>query len=96
MSSFSISVGITILVFAAVVGVRWYRSPRKSKGLGAIQYMVELPPLVTLVFLIFTFGTVWLFYIKDGIEGAKVAWNFGGPIIGAAAGYWFGRPHRNE
>ncbi|MBU7026044.1 MAG: hypothetical protein HXS48_03805 [Theionarchaea archaeon] len=94
MSSFSISVGLTVLAFAAVVGMRWYRSG--VKGFGAVQYVVELRPFVTLVFLLLTFGTLWLFYIRDGIEGAQVAWNFGGPIIGAAAGYWFGRPQRNE
>jgi len=95
MSSFSISVGLTVLAFASVVGIRWYHYSR-SKGFGAVQYIVEWPGLITLLFLTFTFGTVWLFYIRDGIEGAKVAWNFGGPIIGAAAGYWFGRPPRNE
>lgn len=91
MSSFSLSVGLTVLVFAAVIGLRWYRYSR-DKGFGAIQYVIEAPPLITIVFLVFTFGTLWLFYINDGIEGARVAWNFGGPIIGAAAGYWFGRP----
>lgn len=40
------------------------------------------------------FGTLWLFYIKDGIEEAEIAWNIGGPIAGAAMGYWLGRPQQ--
>lgn len=92
MSSFSLSVGLTVLAFTVAVGIRWYRS--EKKGFGAIHYMMDVPPLMTLVFLFFAFGTLWLFYISDGIEGAKVAWNFGGPIVGAAAGYWFGRPQQ--
>lgn len=95
MSSFSLSVGLTVLVFVIVVGIRWYRYSR-GKGFGAIPYMMEFAPIMTCVFLVCAFGTLWLFYIKDGIEGAQVAWNIGGPITGAAAGYWFGRPQKNE
>ncbi|MBU7025160.1 MAG: hypothetical protein HXS40_13445 [Theionarchaea archaeon] len=94
MNSLLASVVLTFLAFGTVLTARWYHSPRRDQGFGAIQYLIEWSSLMTLVFLLLAFGTLWLFYIKDGIEGAEMAWNIGGPIVGAATGYWCGKPQQ--
>jgi len=50
------------------------------------------PPVITVILIVLVFTTIWIFYWKDGIDGANTAWAFGGPIIGSLCGYWFGKP----
>ncbi|MBU7026046.1 MAG: hypothetical protein HXS48_03815 [Theionarchaea archaeon] len=61
MNRFSISAVATTLACATIIAFRWYRSP-KTEGFGAIQYIVERPCVITLMFLISGFGTVRAFY----------------------------------
>jgi preprotein translocase subunit SecY len=56
--------------------------PKKSEDL------TKRPYYITLLLLIFVFVTLWVFYMGDGMEGAKIAWAFGGPILGAITGFW--------
>ena len=49
------------------------------------------PFYVSIMLFIFVAVTVWLFYARDGMEGAKTAWSFGGPIMGAITGFWLSK-----
>jgi hypothetical protein len=46
---------------------------------------------VTVLMIGAVFGTVLVFYFIGGIEHAKTAWMFCGPLMGSLAGYWFSR-----
>jgi hypothetical protein len=52
------SIVVTSLAFGVVLTVRWYRSPRRDQGFGAVQYLMEWPALMTMIFMILVFGTL--------------------------------------
>jgi len=53
--------------------------------------LTRRPYYVTIMIFLFVAITTWLFYLRDGIEGAKLAWSFSGPLMGAIAGFWLSR-----
>jgi O-antigen/teichoic acid export membrane protein len=57
---------------------------------------MKKPFYITIVLMCFAFITMWLFYFRDGLNGASVAWTFGGPILGAVTGFWLSRSHKEK
>lgn len=66
-------------------------STAKSTQPVKTEDLTRRPYYVTIMLFLFIAGTTWLFYMRDGIEGAKIAWSFGGPLMGAITGFWLSR-----
>ena len=83
------SLALTMLAFVAVALVRLGRRAREGIELNRARKAERSRVVITLVVFALIFGTIWLFYLQGGLEDAKGAWEFCGPIMGAVVGWWF-------
>lgn len=61
---------------------------RKVSEPPKITDSMKRPYYISLILIILVFITLLVFYMGDGMEGAKIAWSFGGPLMGAICGFW--------
>jgi len=80
---------LTMAAFIIVALIRFARRAREGAELAKRQKEDRSRTAITVVLFIFIFGTIWLFYLKGGLDDAKAAWEFCGPIMGAVVGWWF-------
>jgi hypothetical protein len=78
-----------MLAFVVVALIRFGRRAREGTGLARTRKEEHSRVAITLVVFALIFGTIWLFYLRGGLEDAKAAWEFCGPIMGAVVGWWF-------
>ena len=83
------SLALTMLAFVAVALIRFGRRARVDMRLARPRKGERSRVGITLVVFVLIFGTIWLFYFRGGLEDAKAAWEFCGPIMGAVVGWWF-------
>lgn len=83
------SLASTFTAFVIVALVHYVRRTQEGVELAKRRKEERSRTMITVILFVLIFGTIWLFYLTGGLDAAKAAWEFCGPIMGAVVGWWF-------